>query len=251
MFRCILPLALVLLGATVAPAAAETWDCGESTEQSAVFALSTENCGESMGLSDLFTFNTDDTPCGVSTVASEQNIIVDTIWSPGSIKKHPLGKVVTLPNLPVTRTFAQRFYIEAVDRSSGIGVIASSSAEPGRLATVTGTIASISGEIVLDAPSVTLHELGACPKPVGISSPGLRLGVGADPTGLLVRVWGKAISVPQGQTWYLVSDGGNQFTVAPEGVGRPVEGADVILTGIPGVAEIGGEQVRVFRVNSQ
>ncbi|OFX13570.1 MAG: hypothetical protein A2Z18_08940 [Armatimonadetes bacterium RBG_16_58_9] len=178
------------------PSLGASWDCGMSVEQSGIFTVNTENCGESAGQSGIFTFNTDDTPCGVSTVASDESIMVDTIWSPGSIKKHPIGQTVTLVSLPIARAFAQRFYIEAVDRSSGIGVMAGATADPGRLATVTGTITNVDGEIVLDLPDVTLGELAQAPKPLGINSAALRLGIGADPTGILARVWGKAVSVP-------------------------------------------------------
>ena len=130
-------------------------------------------------------------------------------------------------------------------------------ADPGRLATVTGTLAAIDGEIVLDSPDVTLGELADAPKPLGMNSCALRLGIGLDPTAILARVWGKAISVPEGETYYLVSDGdpstgsGCMLTVLPEGVGRPAEGSNVILSGIPGVARVAGQQVRVFRVNAQ
>jgi hypothetical protein len=195
--------------------------------------------------------------CGSSATIASDCFTVDTIWSPGTIKQHPLGDRVTLPGLPIARAFAQRFYIEAVDRSSGIGVMAGVTAAPGQLATVTGTLAAIDGEIVLDSPDVTLGELADAPKSLGINSAALRLGIGLDPTGILARVWGKAVSVPEGETYYLVSDGspstgsGCSFAVFPEGLPRPDEGSDVILTGIPGVATVAGQQARVFRVNAQ
>lgn len=231
-----LVICVVLLSVTLVsgPVLGESWECGESVAQSGAFVI-----------------NTDQTPCAFSAATPSDLVLVDTIWSPGSIKKHPIGQTVTLVTLPITRAFAQRFYIEAVDRSSGIGVMAGATADPGRLATVTGTIAAIDGEIVLDSPDVTLGEIGGAPKSLGMNSAALRLGIGLDPTGILARVWGKAISVPEGETYYLVSDGGEPFAVFPDGVPRPNEGSDVILTGIPGVATVGGQQVRVFRVNAQ
>jgi len=236
---------------------AETWDCGESTAYSGAFPLDTDNspCGAITVASATFKLDTEVSACTGWTVASA-DYLHDTVWSPGTIKKHPLGERVTLVSLPIARAFAQRFYIEAVDRSSGIGVMASMTADPGRLASVTGTITNVDGEIVLaEAPGlpleVTLGDPGECPKPLGMNSCALRLGIGLEPTGILARVWGKAISVPEGETYYLVSDGGLPFAVLPEGVPRPDEGTDVILTGIPGVGTVEGQQVRVFRVNAQ
>jgi len=242
MQRLTIPIALLAAVLMSGPAAGESWDCGQSTAYSPRFIIETDLCDSAR------------------TAIAAESIVVDTIWSPSSIKKHPLGQRVALLSLPIARAFAQRFYIEAVDRSSGIGVMAGVTADPGRMAAVTGTVANVEGEIVLlpGLPEdVTLGELGDAPKPLGMSSTALRLGIGADPTGILARVWGKAVSVPQGETYYLVSDGGPStgsgctFTVLPEGVPRPDEGADVILTGIPGVATVGGQQVRVFRVNAQ
>jgi len=254
-------IALLWAALITQPALAETWDCGESVAKSVAFTINTDTsaCGGNTIASGRFIIATD--LCGSQGFAQAGgSVVIDTIWSPGSIKKHPLGERVTLMSLPIARAFAQRFYIEAVDRTSGIGVMAGVTADPGRLATVTGTLTNVEGEIVLDSPDITFGELGAAPKPLGMNSCALRLGIGVDPTGILARVWGKAISVPEGETYYLVSDAcfdgaqhgsGCMLTVLPEGVPRPAEGSDVILTGIPGVATVAGQTVRVFRVNAQ
>ena len=252
MLRLLLIIAL-LIAAASAPGYAEVWDCGEGVAYSPTFTVNTDTtpCGGSTAVSTGFKLDTEVSDCSGWTVASS-DFLFDTIWSPGTMKRHPLGDRVTLLSLPITRAFAQRFYIEAVDRTSGIGVMAGVSAEPGRLATATGTLTNLEGEIVLaESPAVTLGNLGLCPNPLGMSSAALWLGIGLDPTALLATVWGTAISVPEGETYYLVSDGGIPVTVLPEGVARPAEGEFVVLTGVPGVAELNGEQVRVFRVNGQ
>jgi len=243
---------IVFLGITgsVIPGLAETWDCGESVAYSGNFAIETDPtpCGGDTAVSGLLAIETDLSDCGTGTGAIDQPIIIDTVWSPGSIKKHPLGQTVTLLPLPINRAFAERFYVEALDRSSGIGVVQGITAAPGRLAVVTGTLTNLEGEIVLASPSVSLGDLGECPAPLSMPSSALKLGVGTDPTGLLAMVWGKAVSVPEGEAWYIVSDGGEPVYVLPEGVERPGEGEFVILTGVPGVAEVNGVQVRVLRI---
>ena len=74
------------------------------------------------------------------------------------------------------------------------------------------------------SPEVTLGDLRNPPERVGMTSAALRIGIGLDPCGILVRVGGKAIAAPAGETRYLVCDGGTPFTVLPEGVSRPGEG---------------------------
>jgi hypothetical protein len=98
---------------------------------------------------------------------------------------------------------------------------------------------------------VTFGALGECPKPLGMSSAALRLGIGADPTAILARVWGKVIFEDPGGNYYVISDGGYDLVVVPDGVPTPGLDEFVRLSGIPGVATVGGQQARVFRVNAQ
>ena len=248
-------------------------DCGSSTKYSGTLVIDTYQmirCSASVDASEAFTIDTDPTVrCDGDTQASESFIVatydIDTPTCPsvtavseqpflianssiGAMKKLPPGTQVTLGGLPITRAFGDRFYIEMVDRSSGIATMQAVTAEPGRLASVTGMLANVQGEIVVAPRKVALGDLGDAPEPLSVPSSALRLGVGADTTGLLAIVWGEAISVPQGQNWYIVSDGGMPIYVFPEGVWRPNQGDFVILTGVPGVDKLGGQSVRVFRV---
>ena len=88
MFRFFLPSAIVLIWMTVTPGLAETWDCGGSEARSVAFTISTDTsaCGGATVASGNFIIETD--LCGSEGFGqADESIVVDTIWSPGSIKK--------------------------------------------------------------------------------------------------------------------------------------------------------------------
>lgn len=227
MLRTTGTIAILAIAFGSLPGLAETWDCGTST-----------------GYSDSFKLDTGVSDCTGWTVPSG-DFVLDTIWSPSSMKKHQPGQTVTLPDLPITRIFADRFYIEALDRGSGIGALESLTdplAEPGRLATVTGTLSDVEGEVMLAPPelAVSLGGLGDLLEPFLLTSrelgggpEGFQRGItGASSLnniGLLITTTGR---VTYANTDYFYIDDGSE---ADDGSGHP--GVKVFATGLSIPAE--------------
>jgi len=173
------------------------------------------------------------------------------------------------------------FSVEETDRSSGIRIISNTPVNPGDNVTVRGAVATIGGELVIDATggSVTINASGGpAPLPIGMnnlsSGGGAFFGqqgviddastekeaAGLCSVGLLVRIFGRVTARAAAGGWdgyFYVHDGsglndgsGNiGIRCRPFGAGAvpdslPALGDYVAVTGIMGVNQIGGRNVR-------
>jgi len=146
------------------------------------------------------------------------------------------GVVITSAKV-VTAIFPGAFYIEELDRSSGIRVASWEPVMRGQLVTVSGRLATKRGEREIAAASVGIIGSADVPAPIGMSNrdaggsltPG---GFGLSNVGLLVRLWGRAVDTGEG--YVKIDDGSNRqikaLTYAPL-----VLGNYVLLTGIIGI----------------
>ncbi|MDO8632291.1 MAG: hypothetical protein Q7R41_17550, partial [Phycisphaerales bacterium] len=255
--------------------------CDGVAAYSSGFALNTDTsaCGGTGQTSLAFAIDTDQSTCTGRTDPTT-DVLLDTIWSPGTIKRHPVGQRVTLAGLPVSRAFAERLYIEDRSKFSGIGAMPSIVAEPGRLATVTGTLAEVEGEIMLTSADVTLGEIGSAPFPIGMNSRALGGGdffydavtgagqrgitgaFGLNNIGLLVTICGRVTasgSYPRG-SWFYIDDGSGVddgtgvkgvYAAAPSSVTPPTEGAFVVVTGVSSCQYYNDKLVNTLLIRTQ
>ncbi len=132
------------------------------------------------------------------------------------VKSAPQGSAVSVAGKKVASAFGGFFYVEELDRSSGIKVVSDASVNPGDLAWITGETGTFNGEHQIWAYSVTsqpdpflIRPLGVVTPSLGGSAfgrqPGVAGGVGLTNVGLLVRVWGRVTQVGSG---YLYIDDG-------------------------------------------
>ncbi|MBP6965696.1 MAG: hypothetical protein KBC96_14980 [Armatimonadetes bacterium] len=112
------------------------------------------------------------------------------------------------------------FYVESADRSAGIRVASDVVVSEGTEVRVAGTLGTSNGERQITASDVFIASTGnQLPGPLGNIERSLMIGL--DPTGLLVRTWGKVTQVGDG---YLYIDDGSGLkdgtsTGAEENVG--------------------------------
>ena len=175
--------------------------------------------------------------------------------SPAAVKMLPDGTFVSTAGKIVTASladFTNFFYIEQVDRSSGIRVAAPASAvsglDRGSVVNVIGTISTldsgerqISGPLVIIAGSrAPLTPLGMPNRSLGGSDTNGQFGViggfGVNTIGLLIRTWGRVTSSTAQAL--LIDDGsGTPVTVdatclvSPPGVGSYISVAGI--SGLP------------------
>lgn len=161
-----------------------------------------------------------------------------------------IGVLITSAKV-VTAIFPGAFYIEEIDRSSGIRVASWEPVVRGQLVSVSGRLATRRGEREIVASSIGVSGSTDVPAPVGMSNrnaggaltPG---GSGLANVGLLVRLWGRVIETGEG--YVKIDDGSGRpikaLTYAPLSVGNYV-----LLTGIVGIeCPEGGSAELVLRV---
>jgi hypothetical protein len=148
------------------------------------------------------------------------------------------GKTVTAG----TDDFADVFYVEEADRSSGMRVLWAEGAVPrGMTATESGLVKTVGGERVIEAQAVAvgaaagnpLTPLGLINRSLGGSSPapivpGIPGAIGLYNVGTLVRTWGRVMSV--GSDSFYIDDG----TGFDDGSGN--KGVKVTVAGLAGGA---------------
>ncbi|HPP73663.1 MAG TPA: hypothetical protein PLU88_00875 [Armatimonadota bacterium] len=161
---------------------------------------------------------------------------------------------VTVANYAVTGAFPGFFYIENIDRSSGLRVISSAEVEVGKGVLVTGVMTTVSGERAINETSVvTLSELNI--KPVGMNNlwlgggesalqQGVLGGSGLNNIGLLVRTCGKFTYIDDGS-------GINLKCIVPDDVTLDENWTFVAVTGISSCEMVGDELHRLLLVRSQ
>lgn len=136
----------------------------------------------------------------------------------GDLKLQTDGAAAVLPEKIVTAEFADGFYIQEPDRSSGIRVTNGTAAAPGMVVTVTGTLGTLNGERQVSALSVSTVHTGDAPLPLSMSTasigggaqgdhnPGVWQATGTNNTGLLVSCEGRVTGTVG--SYYLYLDDG-------------------------------------------
>lgn len=173
------------------------------------------------------------------------------------------GTVVSVDAKVVGRCFDGYFYMQEPDRTGGIKVISSSTAvAPGKLVNVIGTVGTlatgekqitarvvgVAGEAEVEPLAMTAGALGGSAAP---GKPGVFQGIGANNTGLVVRVFGRVTAVGSGYVYVddgtgLADGSGNTgVRVALNGVAAPGLNQYVGVTGISAVQSVAGRNVRV------
>lgn len=136
------------------------------------------------------------------------------------------GAYISLADLTVTTVsasdFADRLYLEAGDRSSGIQLYHGSSALPalaeGTRVSVIGSLQAMqTGELALVGSQVIPLQTGDALRPLGMRTgqvggkasgqPGIIGSADLNNIGLLVRVWGQIEGLEAGTDYLLLSDG--------------------------------------------
>lgn len=172
---------------------------------------------------------------------------------------------VAMRNMRVTAAFADSFYVQDEHRSCGIGVVwAGAKPALGDHANVTGRMMTVDGERMVSASEVTWTDPDALvPVPVGMSCSSLggdhlAYNVGPPPTGqqgiagklglnnigLLVKTWGRVLSVDASPTpaFFTMTDGfGEVLVELVAGVGVPSVDDRVGITGISSCYAVGDD----------
>lgn len=202
--------------------------------------------------------------------------------SVSEIKNQPNGATVSITGKIVTAGTDQMtntFYVEEEDRSSGIRAYAPYKTAPyGSLVKVTGTLAVSGGERLLNCDTVTImsssvevpEPLSMLTREVGGGSlneytPGVKDGVSAHNTGLLLQICGRVTYVDTVAKRFWVDDGcgvqdgsGNAGLCVSYGglvtgnvVNPPAQDSLVKVTGVSTRRTSGTEILPVIRVRTQ
>lgn len=172
--------------------------------------------------------------------------------------------VVEISNVVVTAVFSDCFYIEELDRSSGIRVSMSNpKVKEGQLVNVTGTITNLGRDREIVNPTITVAAGSMSVVPLGMSNrsvggasdgntlPGVTGAKGLNNVGLLIRTWGKVTEVDSDAgPSFIINDGtGVGVKVLVNSVGDlPIVGQFVAVSGISSLdIDSGGKRSRVIR----
>lgn len=171
------------------------------------------------------------------------------------------GEPVLLQPVVVSAVFGDHYYVQEMDRSSGLRVEGVAPAGPGHRVSLRGLMGSVGGERrLVDAEVVSSPVAGSVPVPVALSgrdlggtalgpfTAGVSGGVGLNNVGLYVRVWGMVTEVSG--TGFRLSDGSVSGGVWVESgtFHRPGVGEFAVVSGISSVRQPGMErQVKVSR----
>lgn len=225
-----------------------------------------------------------------SWMLADSNLMIRVRFLPGSTagqaKGAPDGSVVSCVARAVTAVFDDCFYIEEMDRSSGIRVEkANHGLVVGRRATVTGIVHTNSrGERCISATKIHQSGLGVV-EPVGVTNADLgggpfgsqgciwrwkwvldagsppsyemRPSTGLNNIGLLVRTWG--VVTAWGRDWFYIDDGSRiedgtgivGIYVSAPGMVAPETGSIVAVTGISSCEYYNGKLVNVLLPRAQ
>jgi len=191
--------------------------------------------------------------------------------SPGACRKLSNGSGVSVSGQVVTAVFPNRVYLEAPDRSAGIGLETTTQLEVGDEVSASGIVTTENGErvIVANTCDITAYKK-TVPKPLGmrtkcITGSGINPD-GPDNGGLLIRIWGTVTYRGSGSSSAYVDDGsqlndGNSLgrdgaavigvrVILPAQVPALSQGDYVIVTGISACEMVGDHLARAVRVSS-
>lgn len=234
----------------------------------------------------------DEAPVG--TTSASQKMWIDNVWvstslppatSIDEIKKTGAGAPVALSSALVSAQFHDdtvapfSFAVQTADRSSGVRVLWPSEAMPGDDVAITGKVAVVDGECIVQADGVQTSASGSAPNPLamnGLASGGGDFGLqkavansvpasakaaGLSNVGLLVKLTGKVTYALYDGTFsnagFYIDDGAG----LDDGSGNagircrppslfgipgtlPDVGRQVVVTGVMGVKQAGGMNTR-------
>jgi hypothetical protein len=195
-----------------------------------------------------------------------------------TVRPQNLGDIRTLPDeTPVwilgqiaTGGFTNRYYIEKLDRSAGIGVGSPPVAQEGDMVSVTGMTATIGGErLIMGGLTEVVSTGNPVPEPLllrnvflgggelGAWAPGVTGGVDAYNLGLLITTAGRVTAA--GADHFYVDDGcllqnGTEnlgVKVVSGDLAEPAVGSYAVVTGISGAEGSPGSIIRVVRPRKQ
>jgi len=152
----------------------------------------------------------------------------------GGLKTYDDGVPVSATGKTVTGVFADCFFVEESDRTSGIRCVEASTAlQAGDIVDVSGTMGTVNGERVIAGAAHVLVIHGKAAKPLGVVGRSVLKPV-PDLLGLEVTLFGRVTAVDDG---YLVIDDGSKLASA-----RRAAGIEVRCEGTP---TVGGNPVAV------
>lgn len=178
--------------------------------------------------------------CG-ATLTDQQVQEINTV---GEAKQMPPGSLVSLRGKVVTGAFSGYFYMQELDRSSGIRVVSTIPVNKGDIVDAVGTISVCDGERQINAGMLgAMGVAGTPPGPLGIRgdalgggplnahTPGITAGIGANNIGLLVKTWGKVTTT--GSDYFCIESKPALVVKVKSGtLVKPAVGKWVAVTGI-------------------
>ena len=185
----------------------------------------------------------------------------------GDAKKQPDGVKVTITQPKAVTVGSSTFidgdyYVEEPDRASGIKITPEpgvSAAALGDRITFAGTLdTDDSGERVIRVSSILSKTSGDVIRPLGMTGKAIS-GVGLQPSGLLVRIWGWVTDIANDGKSFYINDGSSKqgpgVKVVMDGTIIPFKqgpGADnfVGITGIAGPVDSSTGAIKYIRVRS-
>lgn len=142
-----------------------------------------------------------------SPMTSSGVTVARAVASMAEAKGFTDGEVIALPVASVSAKFTGFFYVQDLDRTSGMRVESTVSVEPNQQVLVYGVLATSNGERRLTDCRVVTGDPGQAVKPLGVKTgsaggqtlnaytPGVQGGVGLYNVGLLVRTVGRVTAV--------------------------------------------------------
>ncbi|MHB9036708.1 MAG: hypothetical protein ACYC64_08575, partial [Armatimonadota bacterium] len=220
------------------------------------------------------------TPGTVNLTVGNTSAIVD-------VKNATNDKPVFVDDATVVASYVKAagpisFVVEELNRTCGIRVISGQAVNPGDIVSINGVAATVSGERVIDASSgdVSVTSSGnPVPSPLGVTnrcsgggSYGMQgavvdvapdtMSTGINNIGILARMWGRVTYVSNtgsDDDYFYVDDGyglqdGSGYTGIKcrraSGASLPYNGDYVCISGVMGVQQINGANVRYFWTTS-
>lgn len=204
-------------------------------------------------------YNYSDCACAVA-LQDQSAQHVDTI---AQAKSQHAGTLVALSDKVVTGVFSGCFYIEDIDRTSGIKVVSDATITRDTLVNVTGPIAISDGERQINCTE--LYAMGTVddpPAPFAIrgdflggsalnaQTPGITGAYGPNNIGLLATTWGK-VTYSTSTYFYIESRPGTTIKVVSGALSEPAVGKYVSVTGIVSCELISGATGRAILPREQ
>lgn len=188
---------------------------------------------------------------------------VQEVSTVSDAKQLPAGSLVALHGKVVTASFPGYYYVEEMNRASGIRVVSNSSPTVGSLVDLVGSLSLVDGERRIDArQEAQMGTAAKIPQPLGIrgdwlggatlnaQTPGITGGRGLNNIGLLVITWGRVTTLGTGY-FYIDCGQGAPIKVKSGSLTQPVVGNIVVITGISTCDLISGGVFRAILPRQQ